>query len=359
MYTGRLRNLAPLRYYLLLQIYIHQFLKRTTILTTSLSQARPLLLSVTRAYVLIMIKGAVHGLRPRPMPYYAVRSGRHSGVYNSWNECEQNVRGYSGARYAKFDTVEEARQYVNGSESLTKAQVLCGDSEIYDANSDGHSSSRRGRYSSPSRNDCSSFSGPGHYFERPYYEDKTSHAGGSGSGHVRNYNQKSSGRTTNNEKLKITEAAVPGATVVYTDGACRGNGYAGARAGYGVHFPKQPHLDLQGALPPHMPQTNQRAELTAIKRALQQTQDVDEPVEIRTDSRYSIDCSATWSKGWEKKGWPQDKKNLDLVQDIVRLARNRTHPTYFRHVPGHTGEPGNERADSLARDACNQDHHYC
>ncbi len=40
--------------------------------------------------------------------YYAVREGRNIGIYDNWTECENQVKGYSGASYKKFSTYEEA-----------------------------------------------------------------------------------------------------------------------------------------------------------------------------------------------------------------------------------------------------------
>jgi ribonuclease HI len=136
--------------------------------------------------------------------------------------------------------------------------------------------------------------------------------------------------------------------VIYADGACSGNGKSTAQAGYGVHCPLRPELDSYGALRPDEPHTNQRAELHAIRQALQSTRDVDMPIEIRTDSRYGIGCATNWSKRWEEQNWNVEKKNLDIVRDIVEETRSRNHPVHYKHVKGHSGEPGNERADYLA-----------
>lgn len=48
------------------------------------------------------------------MPFYAVRSGFNTGIYLSWSECERQIKGFKGAKFQKFDTREEASNFVNG-----------------------------------------------------------------------------------------------------------------------------------------------------------------------------------------------------------------------------------------------------
>lgn len=43
--------------------------------------------------------------------YYAVKSGKKPGVYETWAECQQQVIGFSGAKYKKFNTYEEALNF--------------------------------------------------------------------------------------------------------------------------------------------------------------------------------------------------------------------------------------------------------
>ena len=38
----------------------------------------------------------------KPSKYYAVAKGRKPGVYESWAECEEQIKGYSGASYKAF-----------------------------------------------------------------------------------------------------------------------------------------------------------------------------------------------------------------------------------------------------------------
>lgn len=48
--------------------------------------------------------------------YYAVKVGRSPGIYRSWPECEEEVRGFKGAKYKKFKTEKEALEFINGNE---------------------------------------------------------------------------------------------------------------------------------------------------------------------------------------------------------------------------------------------------
>jgi len=44
--------------------------------------------------------------------YYAVRVGKVSGIYYTWEECKAQVDGVSGALYKSFSSLEEAEQYI-------------------------------------------------------------------------------------------------------------------------------------------------------------------------------------------------------------------------------------------------------
>ena len=51
---------------------------------------------------------------PRKRPkFYAVRKGRNIGVYNTWEECEMQVKGVT-SEYKSFGSFEEAKAYVLG-----------------------------------------------------------------------------------------------------------------------------------------------------------------------------------------------------------------------------------------------------
>lgn len=54
--------------------------------------------------------------------YYAVKKGKKTGIYVSWDECKKQVQGYSGAVYKGFETLAEAEAFI-GTESLKQVKA--------------------------------------------------------------------------------------------------------------------------------------------------------------------------------------------------------------------------------------------
>lgn len=46
---------------------------------------------------------------------YAVKKGRKIGLFESWKDCEKQVKGYSGAMYKSFTNKEDAKKYLQDS----------------------------------------------------------------------------------------------------------------------------------------------------------------------------------------------------------------------------------------------------
>ncbi len=46
------------------------------------------------------------------MSFYAVANGFHPGIYESWEECKENIEKYNGAVYKKFSTKDDAKQFI-------------------------------------------------------------------------------------------------------------------------------------------------------------------------------------------------------------------------------------------------------
>ena len=45
--------------------------------------------------------------------YYVVWNGRKTGVFDSWKDCEESVKGFEGATYKSFDSLEQAQKAFN------------------------------------------------------------------------------------------------------------------------------------------------------------------------------------------------------------------------------------------------------
>lgn len=46
------------------------------------------------------------------MPYYAVANGHTTGIFNTWAECAISVKGFTGAKYKKFENKADAETFV-------------------------------------------------------------------------------------------------------------------------------------------------------------------------------------------------------------------------------------------------------
>jgi ribonuclease HI len=131
---------------------------------------------------------------------------------------------------------------------------------------------------------------------------------------------------------------------VYTDGACKGNPGPG---GWGAWLRSgESEKELWGG---EAVTTNNRMELTAPIEALASLKRTCQVV-IYTDSEYVRNGITTWIHGWKQRGWKtadrKPVKNVDLWQRLDALCQ--THKVEWRWVKGHSGDPGNERADELA-----------
>ena len=55
--------------------------------------------------------------------YYAVKNGRKTGIFRTWNECKEQIQRYSGAVYKSFETLEEAEAYMGGQEKTSSTSA--------------------------------------------------------------------------------------------------------------------------------------------------------------------------------------------------------------------------------------------
>lgn len=131
---------------------------------------------------------------------------------------------------------------------------------------------------------------------------------------------------------------------IWTDGACNGNP---GKGGWGVLLRYGKHeKELFGG---QADTTNNRMEMMAVIEALKALK---RPCKVRLhiDSQYVKKGLTEWMPGWLAKNWKtankQPVKNQDLWQELNTLTQR--HEITWIWVKGHAGDPGNERADSLA-----------
>ncbi|KAJ1150086.1 hypothetical protein NDU88_002884 [Pleurodeles waltl] len=266
------------------------------------------------------------------MFYYAVRTGRKPGVYPNWDECKAQVDKFPSARYKKFASEDDAWAFVGTDQKPlpvdqpvqeTNDVLLPAKCEKKDIKIKKSSPKKRAleqvsslpeEQSQPKRPRCIQLC------DVPQLdENKFTYMGDS--------------------------------TVVYTDGCCSSNGKSRARAGIGVYWGRGHRLNVGDRL--HGRQTNQRAEIQAACRAIEQakSQNISKLV-LYTDSKFTINGITKWVKTWKKNDWKlstgkpvinkEDFQKLDEVVQGINVT--------WMHVPGHAGFAGNEEADRLARE---------
>lgn len=83
---------------------------------------------------------------------------------------------------------------------------------------------------------------------------------------------------------------------------------------------------------------------------------------IRTDSSYLCKAATNWIYMWIENGWRKANRRPVENQDDFRQLKEAM-DTYgmdlkWEHVPGHSGIPGNECADQLAKQGAQRYGYY-
>ena len=132
---------------------------------------------------------------------------------------------------------------------------------------------------------------------------------------------------------------------IFCDGGCKPNPGAGAWAAILRSDGKEKELTGGEAVT-----TNNRMELTAVTRALEQLKRACD-VTIVTDSEYLANAfRQKWIDKWKRNGWKtaskEPVKNKELWVELDALIS--THQVTWEWTRGHAGHPENERCDELA-----------
>ncbi|KAJ4134642.1 hypothetical protein NW768_004238 [Fusarium equiseti] len=245
--------------------------------------------------------------------YHVVTRGRKKGIFK-WSETQASVVDFPGAKYESFDTLEQAGAFYYKHLEKESAKLESGSAQQ-------EMQQQQQQYTGAAIEPVAA----------PTKSEPTVSP------------QHTRSATKSNDSLMR----------IYTDGSSQGNGKPGARAGLGVFFGPDDERNLAERLP-GVPQTNQRAELLAMLRAMELVPET-QGIKILTDSKYSIACATEWVANWEKNNWKNSAKKDVMNQDIIRplVAKKREREaagaaTEFEWVKGHATDPGNIAADRLA-----------
>jgi ribonuclease HI len=269
---------------------------------------------------------------PKPLTavkkYYAIRVGRHPGIYITWPEAQKEVSGFTGAVYKSFTTLPEAQEYMHTAVSKLRApdptahkplgatdlEELLG-TDLTDVDSGGNPQTEADQFI-PHLRTCQG-------------DDESAYS-----------------KSTPDEWTRHQ-----GEFYLATDGSFNTKS---RRSGWAVYLGRQAS-NLVQKMP--LDTTNNRCELLAIQAALgcvlahlghpqlttTGTNTIKPVINIVTDSQLCVNTFTKWITAWKKKGWRlasgEEPKNLQEVQEIDRqlsLIRNKGIRVEFIHQRAHT-----------------------
>lgn len=223
--------------------------------------------------------------------FYAVKKGRLTGLFKTWDECNQQVKGFPGAVFRGFPTEQEAKEWLSGAPE------------------------------SP-----------------PLFPDDTG-----------TVNHRTSAKSKPHMHRTAAENEPPADYTVYTDGSClRNPDGPGGYAAVILSTQDGKTREISGGEPST---TNNRMELRAGIEALRALPS-HSTVDFYTDSQYMKNAfTKYWLHNWKRNGWHtatgEPVKNQDLWRALDEAFS--LHIVRFHWVKGHAGNRWNERCDELAR----------
>lgn len=303
--------------------------------------------------------------------FYAVQNGRNQGVFNTWNDCKNQVQGYSGAIYKKFDTFAEAQAFADGGRTGRNLRNGFGthtgkNSNILNSSrstssfkqdsKDTFSSSKTFRAppsAKVSKKPVSKYSGNKYYSVKSSnpalanriftnWSDCQKYISGQRGISFKKFESEEeakafiTGHGSNDykhigisEKEFVSSYKIPSSSVkydkvlnVYCDGSALSNGSSHSRAGYGVYFEGEPERSISKPLKIGA-QTNNRAEIQAVSEALEVIWGslVDNETkfiyQIKTDSEYVAKLLNDRYITYDEKKM-KELPNADLVVPLIK-----------------------------------------
>ncbi len=223
--------------------------------------------------------------------FYAVKVGSAPGIYLSWAEAEPLVKGFPGAKYKSFPTREEAEAFLNTG---TSATITTG---------------TKTTSTTPTSATQTTFD-----FIEPSDSQTNTHTG----------------------EYTLPYAFVDGSfnpvTKVYGCG------------GFLYDLDGQRHL---------IQDSNDNEEMATMRNVAGEILGATHAIEKALDlglSTLTIYYDYEGIKHWAEGTWKRNKEGTIRYHEFVTSVKDKI-KLHFVHVKAHTGIPGNEEADTLAKEA--------
>lgn len=234
--------------------------------------------------------------------YYAVRKGRKTGIFLSWEQCKSAVNGYPGCEYKGFSTEEEAKEYLGIKSSSEESHLEHEQLEELEFDDSLFITEREKKRELLEK-----------FREKPSYPLA---------------------------KMK----AVPKECVAYVDGSY--NAETGVY-GFGIFLiqgDKQYTYSGKGENTDAATMRNVAGEIEGAERAIYYAYKLGAP---KVTIYYDYEGIEKWATG----EWKANKEHTKAYANYVTGMRAKIQ-IEFQKVPAHTGVEGNEIADKLAKEGC-------
>lgn len=205
--------------------------------------------------------------------FYAVQKGKVPGIYDTWKECEENVRGVPGAVYKKFSVREEAEEFLKG----------------------------KGYGSSPSEVKRSTKKEED-FFLHPPKGEMVAYVDGS---------------------YDVKDHSYSYGVLLF---------YDGKKEEYAKRFFEEEDRDMR----------NVAGEIKGAMRAMERC------VELKIP-KLTVYYDYMGIEKWAKGEWKRNRPGTIAYKDFYDTLKSHVE-VVFQKVEAHTGDPGNERADTLAKE---------